>query len=72
MSDSDTGETSRFKIKRTEPVRNVEGTTNSGNNSHNDDNQIPLTAAAQKAGKHKKIKNKRKRGPLLRRFSQGS
>ena len=35
MSDSDTGETSRFKIKQIEPVR---GTTNSGNNSQDDDN----------------------------------
>ena len=59
MSDGDTGETSRFKIKHTEPVINVEGTTNSGdnsqnvNNSQNGDNQTLLTAAAQKADKHK-------------------
>ena len=43
MSDGDTGETSRFKIKCIEPVTNVEGTTNSGDNSHNDDNQSPLS-----------------------------
>ena len=62
MSDSDTGETSPFKIKHTEPVRNVEDTTNSGDNSQNasnslnDDNQTLFTAAAQKFGKHKKRK----------------
>ena len=59
MSNSDTEEISRFKIKHTEPVTNVEGTTNSRDNSHNasnsqnDDNQILFTAAAQKADKHK-------------------
>ena len=55
MSDSETGETSRFKIKYTEPVKNVEGTTNSGDNSQNvsnsqNDNNLTLfTAAVQKA-----------------------
>ena len=69
MSDSDTEETSRFKIKHIEPVSNVEGTTNSGDNSQNvsnsqnDDNQTLLTAAAQKVDKHKKRKNKRKKEP---------
>ena len=59
MSNSDTEEISRFKIKHIEPVTNVEGTTNSCDNSHNasnsqnDDNQILFTAAAQKADKHK-------------------
>ena len=72
MSDSDTGETSRFKIKRTEPVTNVEGTTNSGDNSHNDYNQTPLTAVAQKADKHKKRKNKRKREPSPESLSSNS
>ena len=45
MSDSDTGQTSRFKIKHIEPVTNVEGTTNSGNNSQNDDNQTLFATA---------------------------
>ena len=64
MSDSDTEETSHFKIKHIEPVTNVEGTTNSGDNSQNvsnnqvDDNQTLFTAAVQKADKHKKRKNK--------------
>ena len=62
MSDSDTGETSHFKIKYIEPVTNVEGTTNSGDNSQNvsnnqdDDNQTLFTAAVEKADKHKKRK----------------
>ena len=66
MSDSDTGEISRFKIKHIEPVTKVEGTTNSNDNSQNvsnsqnDDNQTLLTAAAQNADKLKKRKNKRK------------
>ena len=61
MSDSNTGETSRFK------VRHIEGATNSGansqdaSNSHNDDNQTSFTAAVQKSDKHKKRKDKRKR-----------
>ena len=69
MSDSDTGGTSRFKIKHIEPVTNAEDTVNSGDNSQNasnspdDDNQTLFTAAAQKVGKHKKRKNKRKREP---------
>ena len=69
MSYSYTGETSRFKIKHIKPVTNVEGTINSGNNSQkvsnskNNDNQILLTATAQKADKHKKRKNKSKREP---------
>ena len=52
MSDSDTGETSRFKIKYIEPVTNVEDTTKSGDNSQNasnsqnDYNQTLFTAAA--------------------------
>ena len=33
MSDSDNGETSRFKLKHTEPVANAEDTANSGDNS---------------------------------------
>ena len=59
MSDSETGETSRFKIKYTEPVKNVEGTTNSGDNSQNvsnsqnDDIQTLLLAATQNADKQK-------------------
>ena len=56
MFDSVTGETSRFKIKHIEPVKNVEDTTNSGDNSQNDDNQTLFTAAAQKVDKHKKEK----------------
>ena len=36
------------------------GTTDSADNSQSDDNQILLTAAAQKSDKHKKNKNKRK------------
>ena len=64
MSDSDTGEISRFKITHIEPVTNVEGATNSGDNSQNasnsqnDDNQTLLIAAAQKSDKHKKGKIK--------------
>ena len=38
MSDSDTGETSRFKIKHIEPVTNVEDTANSGDNNQNASN----------------------------------
>ena len=59
MSDSETGETSRFKIKHTEPVKNVEGPTNSGDNSQNvsnsqnDDIQTLLVAATQNADKQK-------------------
>ena len=67
MFESDTGETSRFKIKDIEPIANIEGTTNSGVNSqdasssHDDDNQIPFTVTAQKkTDKHKRIKKKRK------------
>ena len=62
MSDSDTGEASRFKIKPTESVANVEGTTNNGDNSQNpsssqnDDNQILFTASLQKADKYRKKK----------------
>ena len=58
MSDSNNGETSRFKIKHIEPVTDVEDTTNSSDNSQNasnsqnDDNQTLFTAAAQKVGKH--------------------
>ena len=69
MSDSVIGEISRFKIKHIELVTNVEGTTNSGDNSqnvsnnYNDDSQTLFTAAAQKADKQKKRKNKRKREP---------
>ena len=55
MSDSDTGETSHFKIKQTESVTNVEGTTNSSNNSQNV-SQTLFTAAAQKANQHKRKK----------------
>ena len=57
MSDSDTGEISRFKIKHIEPVTNVEGTTNSSdnsqnvNNSQNDDNQTLSLL------QHKKLRN---------------
>ena len=52
MSDSDTGETSRFKIKHIDPVTNVQDTTKSGDNSQNasnsqnDYNQTLFTAAA--------------------------
>ena len=62
MSDSDTGETSRFKLKHTEPVANAEDTANSGDNSQNasnsqnNDNQTLFTAAAQKLGKQKEKK----------------
>ena len=69
MSGSDTGERSRFKIKHSEPVTNIEGTTNIVDNSQNvsssqnDDNQTLFTAAAQKVDKHKKRKNKSKREP---------
>ena len=62
MSDSDAGETSRFKIKHIELVTNVEDTINSSDNSQNvsnsqnDDNQTMFTAAVQKADKHKKRK----------------
>ena len=69
MSDSDTGETSRFKMKHIEPVTNAEDTAtrddNSQNasNSHTDNNQTLFTASAQKVDKHKKRKNKRKREP---------
>ena len=71
MSESDTGETSRVKIKHIELITNIEGTTNSGDNSqdasnsHSDDTL--LNAAAQKTDKNKKRKkhknrrNKRKR-----------
>ena len=68
-SHSDTGETSRFKIKHTEPVANIEDTANIGDNSQNtsnsqnDDNQTLFTATAQKVGKHKKRKNKKTRKP---------
>ena len=34
LSDSNTEETSRSKIKHIEPIANVDGTTNSSNNSH--------------------------------------
>ena len=69
MSGSDNGKTSCFKIKHIEPVTNVKGTTNSGDNSqnvsnsHNDDSQTLFTAATQKTDNHKKGKNKRKREP---------
>ena len=64
MSDSDTGKTSRFKIKHIEPVTNVEGTNNSGDNSQNvsnsqdDDNQTLFTAAVQKLTNTKREKIK--------------
>ena len=67
---SDTREKSRFKIKHTEPSTNVEGTTNSGDNSqdgsnsHNNYNQTLFTAAAQKKKqtitKREKTKGKQK------------
>ena len=67
MFDSDTGETRRFKTKHIEPIKSVEGTTNSGDssqdgsNSGSDSNQTPFTAATPETDKHKKRKNKRKR-----------
>ena len=67
MSESDTGQVSRFKIEHTEPITNVEGTTNTSDNSqdssnsHNDGNQILFTAAAQETDKHKRRKNNSKR-----------
>ena len=69
MSDSDTGETSHFKIKHIEPATNAEDTANTSKNCHNasnsqnDDNQTLLTAAAQIVGKNKKRKIKRKKEP---------
>ena len=78
MPDSDTGETSHFKIKHIESATHVEGTTNSSDNrqnasnSQNDDNQTLFTAAAQKADKHKKRKNKRKREISLESSSSDS
>ena len=69
MSDSDTGETSRFKMKHIEPVTNAEDTATRGNNSQNasnsqiDNNQTLFTTSAQKVDKHKMRKNKRKREP---------
>ena len=57
MSDSDTGETSRFKMKHIEPVTNAEDTATRGNNSQNasnsyiDNNQTLFTAS------HKKLTN---------------
>ena len=72
MFESDTGETSRFKIKDIEPIANIEGTTNSGVNSqdasssHDDDNQIPFTVTAQKkTDKHKRRKKKGRQKYLL-------
>ena len=62
MSDSGTGE--KFSFQK-ETCTNVNGTNNSGDNrhiaadSHNDDNQTPLTATAQKADKHKMQKSHR-------------
>ena len=81
MSDSNNGETSRFKIKHIEPVTDVEDTTNSGDNSQNasnsqnDDNQTLFTAAAQKVGKHntkrEKIKERGNHHQNLRHLIQG-
>ena len=81
MSDSNNGETSRFKIKHIEPVTDVEDTTNSSDNSQNasnsqnDDNQTLFTAAAQKVGKHntkrEKIKERGNHHQNLRHLIQG-
>ena len=63
---SDTREKSRFKIKHTEPSTNVEGTTNSGDNSQDDsnsrnnDNQTLFTAAAQKKNRQSQKEKKQK------------
>ena len=65
MSDSFTGETSRFKIKHGESVTNAEDTANSCDNSQNDDNQTQV-------GKHKKRRNKRKREPSPESSSSNS
>ena len=67
MSDSDTGETSRFKMKHIEPVTNAEDIATIGNNSQNssnsqiDYNQTLFTASAQKVDKHKREKIKGRR-----------
>ena len=59
MYDSDTGETSRFKMKHMEPVTNAEHTATRGNISQNasnsqiDNNQILFKASAQKVDKYK-------------------
>lgn len=58
MFDTDTGEICRFKMKYIEPITNVEGTTNSNDNSHNNDNQILFTAAAQNTDKHTQEKRR--------------
>ena len=71
LSESNTEETSRSKIKHIEPIANVDGTTNRGNNSqdasynHNDYNQTVFTSAAQETDKHKKRRNKGKRETSL-------
>ena len=71
MSDGDTGETSRFKIKHIEPVTNVEGTANSGDNSqnasnsHNDDNRTLRKI------KREKIKGREKHHQNFRHRIQG-
>ena len=76
MSDSDTGETSCFKIKDIEPVANVEGTTNSSNNSqsasknnHDDDNQTTFNVGAQKCNKLKNRINLREARNIIRVFA---
>ena len=79
MSDSDTGETSRFKMKHIEPVTNAEDTATRGNNSQNasnsqiDNNQTLFTASAQKVDKHKreKIKGRGNNHQNLRHRFQG-
>ena len=45
-------------MKYIEPIANVEGTANSNDNSQNNDNQIPFTAAAQNADKHTQKKRR--------------
>ena len=78
MSDSDTGETSHFKIKHIEPVTNAEDTANSSknfqnaSNGQNDDNQTLLTAASQIVGKNKNRKIKRKKEPSPESSSSNS
>ena len=78
LSDSNTEETSRSKIKHIKPIANVGGTTNSGNNSHDasyshkDYNQTVFTFAAQETDKHKKRRNKGKREISLESFSSDS
>ena len=57
MSNSDTEEISRFKIKHIEPVTNVEGTTNGPDNSHNASNNQNDDNRSCSQLQHKKLIN---------------